>query len=251
MQSPVGLVPKANNKTRLKFHLSYDFGDGTDEARRSFNFHTPKDLCSIHYNDLDHSVKNCLDLLRKASEMLVTRPQIYLGKSDLSNAFKLAPALVKHHKWLVLKAQHPVSGKVWFFIDLCMPFGASISCAIFQAFSDALKHIMEWILKDKALTNYLDDFLFLALLKQRCDYMMEQFLQMCKKIGCPVSLEKTEWASEVMVFLGVLLDGRHHVVSLPLNKCKKAVELLTWAIQKRKVTVKFVQMLTGTLNFLS
>ena len=26
MQSPIGLVPKANNKTRLIFHLSFDFG---------------------------------------------------------------------------------------------------------------------------------------------------------------------------------------------------------------------------------
>ena len=27
VQSPVGLVPKAGNKTHLIFHLSYDFGD--------------------------------------------------------------------------------------------------------------------------------------------------------------------------------------------------------------------------------
>ena len=26
IQSPVGLVPKAGNKTRLIFHLSFDFG---------------------------------------------------------------------------------------------------------------------------------------------------------------------------------------------------------------------------------
>ena len=28
VQSPIGLVPKAGNKTRLIFHLSYDFKDG-------------------------------------------------------------------------------------------------------------------------------------------------------------------------------------------------------------------------------
>ena len=30
IQSPIGLVPKAGNKTRLIFHLSYDFGEEDD-----------------------------------------------------------------------------------------------------------------------------------------------------------------------------------------------------------------------------
>ena len=51
MQSPVGLVPKAGNKTRLIFHLSYDFGE--EDLDKSFNFHTDKNLCSVQYRDLD------------------------------------------------------------------------------------------------------------------------------------------------------------------------------------------------------
>ena len=49
VQSPVGLVPKANNKTRLIFHLSFDF-DGDNEDRKSINFHTPKEMCRVKYN---------------------------------------------------------------------------------------------------------------------------------------------------------------------------------------------------------
>ena len=42
IQSPIGLVPKAGNsgKTRLIFHLSYDFTRNKPE--KSLNFHTPK-----------------------------------------------------------------------------------------------------------------------------------------------------------------------------------------------------------------
>ena len=39
IQSPIGLVPKAGGKTRLIFHLSYDFQNGN----ASLNAHTPKD----------------------------------------------------------------------------------------------------------------------------------------------------------------------------------------------------------------
>ena len=64
-------------------------------------------------------------------------------------------------------------------------------------------------------------------------------------------MEKTEWACEWVIFLGVLLDGTLMIVSLPEDKCVKALTQIRWAIRKRKVTVKFVQSLTETLNFLS
>ena len=47
IQSPIGLVPKAGDKTRLIFHLSYNFGDKTSD--KSVNYHTPRDKCSVHY----------------------------------------------------------------------------------------------------------------------------------------------------------------------------------------------------------
>ena len=67
-------------------------------------------------------------------------------------------------------------------------------------------------MEDEALwmMNYLDDFLFLALTKIVCDWLMSEFLDLCKDIGIPVALEKTEWGTMVIVFLGILLDGRYH-----------------------------------------
>ena len=54
-----------------------------------------------------------------------------------------------------------------------------------------------------------------------------------------------------MIFLGLLLDGKHLVISLPIDKCQRALSLLTYAINKKKVTIKFIQTLTGMPNFLS
>ena len=66
IQSPIGLVPKDGGlKTRLIFHLSYDFGE--EEGKKSLNYFTPDELCSERYNDLDDAVKKCLKLLKVVS----------------------------------------------------------------------------------------------------------------------------------------------------------------------------------------
>ena len=139
---------------------------------------------------------------------------------------------------------------------MCLPFGASISCALYQQFSNALKHIAEYkismtIFVPIRITNYLDDFLFIALCISTCDEAIEQFMILCADVGCPLSEEKTEFAQDWTIFLGVLLDGTRKLLSIPLEKRTKEMSLLHWAIDTRKVTVKFVQKLTGTLNFLN
>ena len=54
IQSPIGLVPKAGNQTRLIFHLSYNFGE--DESQMSLNYHTPSEMCTVKYKDIDYAV---------------------------------------------------------------------------------------------------------------------------------------------------------------------------------------------------
>ena len=79
--------------------------------------------------------------------------------------------------------------------------------------------------------------------------MVRHFLDFCKDIHCPVSMDKTEMATSLISFLGVLLNGKTFTLSIPIDKKLKAKNLLLWAIQKRKVTVHFIQKLTGSLNF--
>ena len=241
IQSSIGLVLKAGGKTRLIFHLSFDF----NETEKSVNACMPTDICSVKYCDLDHAIQVSIDLLKKYG----FGTHLFYGKADLVSAFRILPIKPSQRKLLMMKARHPVS-KMWFyFVDKCLPFGSSISCAHFQLFSDALACIMEHKLKMK-ITNYLDDFLFVATSKSQCNNMVTKFLETCNQIGCPVSKEKTEWASKVMIFLGVLLDGEHHVLAIPQEKRLKALTVLDYIINKKKVTIKAIQKLTGFLNFL-
>ena len=257
IQSPIGLVPKAGGKSRLIFHLSYDFGDKSQQ--KSLNYHTPEELTSVKYNDLDTAVKNCLlvkseqkQLLGNQTKVAFEEEPIHLGKTDVQSAFRLVPLSILCWSWLIMMAVNPITKKMQYFIDKCLSFGASISCSIFQRFSDALKHIFQFCTGTRHhVMNYLDDFLFVAYCKMMCNELIKQFLSLCSELGVPIAPEKTEWACTQLVFMGILLDGWFMLLAIPEEKHLKAIYLISKLIDKRKATIKELQVLCGYLNFLN
>ena len=225
----------------------------------------------MKYRDIDHAVQAYLKLKESANsnkqdsrywdgcdiEEKLTSTAIFGGKTDVKSAFRLVPLRRQSWPWLIMKAQDPVTGKWQYFVDKCLPFGASISCAIFQEFSDALKHLIEYRMSENhnldvtdTITNYLDDFLFLAITLYNCNLMIEEFLAMCELIGVPIAAEKTEWGAISVIFLGILLDGENLVLRVPLEKRVKAINLIKSLLDKWKATIRELQELCGYLNFL-
>ena len=241
IQRPIGLVPKDGGKqTRLIFHLYYPRSSAT---RMSVNANTPYELCKVNYTDFDQAIKTCI----------VEGKACHIGRSDFSSAFRHLGILPEHWRYLVMKVRNPDDGKFYFFIDKCLPFRASISCAHFQAVSDAIAHVVRFrVNKNKKITNYLDDFLFIALMKWLCDYQIRIFLQICEEINFPVNMEKTFWGTTRLVFLGLLIDSVVQMIFLPVKKIEKGKKLILDALEKRskKITVKELQRICGFLNFL-
>ena len=154
IQSPIGLVPKDGGKaTRLIFHLSYPRGGDT-----SVNARIPCSRCTVRYPDFKEAVKLCQSAGISANA----------AKSDMSSAFRNLPMSIFDFCLLIMMVKHPITNKTYFFVDKCLPFGSSISCAIFQNFSDAISFVVTYKSGGKLNVNYLDDFLFVALLKQHC-----------------------------------------------------------------------------------
>ena len=218
IQSPIGLVPKAGSEqTRLIFHLSYEF---KEQGLGSVNACMPREVCSVKYKDLDYAVKTYLELCESVFEDLTfnssstNEPQstgpapsranlrerwqskfdqqhnrippkvIFGGKSDLKSAFRILGLSPESWKWLIMKAKDPQSEEWFYFVDKCLPFGHSISCALFQKFSDALKHLIGFKTGlPKQITNYLDDFLFIAFLRRICDQMIQAISGLVQRCG--------------------------------------------------------------------
>ena len=211
IQSPVGLVPKDNGKqTHLIFHLSYP------RTSSSVNSETPRELCSVHYPDFSVAVRRCLEEGKFC----------FLAKSDMKSAFRNLAILLRQYKYLVMFAVSPWDNKPYFFIDKCLPFGVSISCAVFQRFSNAIAHLT-YCRSLKLPVNYLDDFCFMHLLQEKCDSQVCQFLDICEAIRFPVSMEKTYWSMQFLSFLGFLIDTVSQIISVPVDKFKRLSTLLT------------------------
>ena len=119
----------------------------------------------------------------------------------------------------------------------------------FQAVSDAIEHMVRFYTHKRAI-NYLDDFLFAALLKMLCDQQVKTFLRICEYINFPVNLAKTYWSMTTLTFLGLLIDTIKQIVGILQDKIVKARELVDELCQKKKITIHRLQKLCGFLNFI-
>ena len=236
IQSPVGLVPKdSGSDTRLIFHLSHPRSDPS----KSVNGCIPKELCTVTYSDFNQAVRLCME----------AGIGCRIGKSDMKSAFRHICMRVADFCWLLMVAESPLDGKNYFFVDKCLSFGSSISCKIFQDFSDSVAWLVKFQTR-KNLVNYLDDYFFAALLAASCNQQINKFLEICEKIKFPVALDKTFWATTLLVFLGLLINTKTQTVSIPVDKIERAKDLVLAVIKKKKTTVLTLQQLTGFLNFL-
>ena len=228
------MIPKdKGKKTRLIFHLSYPRnGD-------SVNSGISKEKCLVKYPDFSEAVKLCIQAGKGCST----------AKSDMSRAFRNILLRKSCWQWLVMMAVHPVTGKKYYFVDKCLPFGSSISCAIFQEVSNAVAHVVSFE-TGEVVINYLDDYPFAAYVKAWCDDQVKVFLSVCQHINFPVTLEKTFWGCTSLTFLDMLLDTINQVIGLPVDKVVKALELVRSFLSKKKATVLEFQKLCGYLNFI-
>ena len=194
----------------------------------------------VKYKDFDDAVQLCI----------LHGPACYAGKSDMSAAFRHFAILPKFWKYLVMKAQSPIDNKFYYFVDKCMPFGAAISCSHFQRFSNAISHIAKIKSGNHDNINYLDDFFFVALLKYVCNRDIQTFIDICSKIRFPIFFEKTEWATQIITFLGLLINTKDQCIGIPTEKLERAKKMVSKLLDQKKTTLHEMQRLTGFLNFL-
>ena len=100
------------------------------------------------------------------------------------------------------------------------------------------------------MTNYLDDFLFAALLRYLCNGQVRVFMRVCEYIHFPVNLEKTFWGCTALTFLGLLIDTVNQLIYIPIEKVNRAHAMVDLILGKQKVTIHQIQKLCGFLNFL-
>lgn len=238
IQSPVTLITKKGSEsldplenTRLIFDLSYPRGE-------SLNDYTPKDLKSVEYPLFDKSIRMCLKEGKSC----------YLSKTDCKSAFLMLPLAPDQFKWVIMKCRHPSTGVEYFFCLKTVCFGSGTSCFLYMKLSNALAHIFRKKTGGE-ISNLLDDFLTCKRDKEGCNAYLKAFMDICAEINLPLAMEKTCYACQVIVFLGLLINTRRQTISVPIDKVERGKRELDIVIRSRKITVHQLQKLTGLLNF--
>ena len=134
---------------------------------------------------LSKNVRFHTPVLMKAIQLcLETGNFCQVAKSDLISAFR--HLCIRKEDWhlLVMKAECPLDGRTYYFVDKCLPFGHALSCALFQKVSDAIS----FLTKARTLkrnVNYLDDYFFAGLNRLLCNFQVDTFMQVCWRYILP------------------------------------------------------------------
>ena len=214
--SPLGIVPQKDpSESRLIHYLLYPKGSSVNYASNSDTISVIKKLGA-----------GC-----------------FMAKTDMKSAFCIIPVHPKDHALLGMKWANQ------YYFDRALPMGCSSSCAIFKAFSSALKWLSKHLFNASSVVHILDDFLFIAPTKEKCQSDLDNFLRMCSYLVVPIAQVKTVAPFKRLQFAGITLDSVRQEARLPEDKLRKCQLLLHHFYTRRKVTLQELQSLLDLLNF--
>ena len=222
-------MPKSNpGEFRLIFDLSYPQG-------ASINSGISREDASVSYTKFDEVVT----MVRHEG------PGSFLVKVDIKSAFRLLPIHPQDFPLLGMEFQ----GK--FFIDKCLPFGLSVSCALFEKFSCFLEWHIRNATDSEMLIHYLDDFCGCQKDFKKAELLLKIILSSFETLGVPIAQEKVEGPVTCLKFLGLEVDTVDMQVRIPQDKLKDLRDTIAWVISRadKKITLKELQSLIGKLNF--
>lgn len=135
-------------------------------------------------------------------------------------------------------------------VDKFLPFGLRPACWLFSQFT----RFICWVCRQKgikAIIGYLDDFLIIAATREdaaRAEVILRGVLA---KLGFEIAADKCEGPSQVVTFLGMVLNSITCEVSLPEARHKFIKQLVLNYRNCKECTVKEMQQLVGFLGYAS
>ena len=141
-----------------------------------------------------------------------------------------------------------------YYINSSLPFGAASSCQIFEKVACTL----QWIITDQTgrvhISHFLDDFPILGVSHEDVCAFILDFYKIMERIRMPVVKEKTLGPTDMLEYLGLILNFVAQRIEIPDKKRLKCIDLIAKLIQccrdHKKVTVKTIQQTAGALNFI-
>ena len=169
------------------------------------------------------------------------RPQDWLGKIDLKEAYFVIPIWVQHRKYLRF---------VWRDTLLefaCLPFGLP---AAPRVFTKTLKPVVALLRRSGIrLIIYLDDLLFMNSDKEGLLQDMATARFLLENLGFVINFEKSMFVpSQQLEFLGFLVNSQDMTLRLPDYKVESIKNLCASLLRQSVVSVRELSRLIGKLT---
>lgn len=236
--SPVGTVPKDENKRRTIHHLSAPRKGISVNSEITY---TDKTVTFIQFKQVVTWIQS---LGRNA----------YIWKSDLQNAYRQLPL---HH------SAFPLLGIKWMdryvqYFDTRGPFGLASMVAIFQEFADLLLYAISknnssifTVNNQISLHHLLDDFFGGHSNHSIANQQYEAFFNTCETLGVQVSLKKSFKPVQKLIILGFEYNTITQCVSIPKDKIAKIKSKLLYLHGRQKVQARELLSIVGKLRWVS
>ena len=232
--SPINLVEKGETgKYRLIHDLSHPY-----DGETAVNDCIPPENSKVRYSSIDDVIQMALEI----------GPTATGSRVDIRSAFMnlpMAPGMLRYLGFTLNGSYYVITS---------LPFGSASSCLIFERVAT----LLEWIVREETgrrhLAHYLDDFPLLGTSEEDVQNFIDDFTEIMGRIGMPVAEEKTLLPTQLLVYLGLLLDLLRQVLTIPDDKREHCIQLIEDIISAHRarstVIVKTVQQLAGHLNFI-
>ena len=146
-----------------------------------------------------------------------------------------------------------LNGKTY--LNVTLAFGASSSCAIFEKIATCLEFIVSNETQIPWISHFLDDFPLLQKTRELLIQFMSDFYRIMAEINMPVAVDKTLGPTQILEYLGLVLDFINQTISIPEKKRTKSLALIESLLSAHRnhktMTVKQIQKVAGTLNFIA
>jgi hypothetical protein len=217
---PLHVIMKEGKKPRLVIDLSRNLN--------SLLPHTPFKYASVQ------------------DAVLLSSPQCWYSKLDISNCFLSFPLHPSMYKYFVFQ----FDGKYYQFTRL--PFGLSTAPRVCTLLLSVIQFVLEQ--KGLKLVRYLDDFLMISSSFQIASEHLTIAVQVFQHFGLVVNNQKTEGPAQQIQFLGIIINSIDCTLSISPERIDEMNQLLFHHIllpASAAVKVKDIMSFTGKLSFVS
>ena len=145
--------------------------------------------------------------------------------------------------------QWQIDGRPQTLVDVRLPFGASASVGIFHRLSQAVRRGM----CRAGFTNcvaYLDDFVVACPTEAECRAAFSFLFSLLRELGFAINYSKLVAPTTCLTFLGIQVDSKTGVISLPEEKLQAFRRDLDHAASQTRIRRSILSSIIGRLSWL-